>query len=628
VELGGFIPDTRVVLVVPPLAHLSWPSLGVHAIQSSALAAGHDVGVAYLNLAFGARIGVVEYANLSNAPTDWLLGERLFAKAAFGLDALLVPSFRESLVAHNRSSEGRAERYLDHLSDASGEVWEEWGTQYDHATLAALSDAATALMNEAAGVLASREVQVVGVTTSFDQTNAAIALLSRVKAISPHIVTLMGGANCDGVMAAAVASVAGSAVDHVFQGESDVSFPRFLTESRGPPLIVGEPVADMDSLPCPVLDDYFRALKLVEGMREVSVWLAYETSRGCWWGEKRHCTFCGLNGTGLGFRARTSHRAAADLRHLIDRHSTRLVCMTDNIMPHSYHRTLIPRLTEAVGEAHIFYEQKANLSLEQVAALYAGGVRVIQPGIESLSTAVLQRMRKGVLARQNLALLRYCRSVGVIVKWNLLYGFPGESRDPYVSMRDLMPLISHLPPPHVLTHLSIDRFSPYFDQPERYGISMLRPLPAYEEVFPPFARLHNLAYHFVGEWDAESLDDPPLMAQLWNLVRSWRNAWAKAPAPALQIHPAGPGQWVLADTRGGEPRSLWLGDAQAAAVAVGGPKERVVAADWAIRNQLAVELDGWCVPLAVAPPEVLMGLERRFRVSDAADEEWITVLGR
>ena len=31
-----------------------------------------------------------------------------------------------------------------------------------------------------------------------------------------------------------------------------------------------------------------------------------ETSRGCWWGERSHCTFCGLNGMGMTYRSKNS----------------------------------------------------------------------------------------------------------------------------------------------------------------------------------------------------------------------------------------------------------------------------------------------------------------------------------
>jgi len=50
------------------------------------------------------------------------------------------------------------------------------------------------------------------------------------------------------------------------------------------------------------------------------LWLPYEGSRGCWWGEKHHCTFCGINGQGMEFRARSADRVIADLRTLVQRH--------------------------------------------------------------------------------------------------------------------------------------------------------------------------------------------------------------------------------------------------------------------------------------------------------------------
>ena len=33
-----------------------------------------------------------------------------------------------------------------------------------------------------------------------------------------------------------------------------------------------------------------------------------ETARGCWWGERQHCTFCGLNGATMAFRSKTPER--------------------------------------------------------------------------------------------------------------------------------------------------------------------------------------------------------------------------------------------------------------------------------------------------------------------------------
>ncbi len=39
------------------------------------------------------------------------------------------------------------------------------------------------------------------------------------------------------------------------------------------------------------------------------IFVPYETSRGCWWGQKKHCTFCGLNPLGMNYRAKSPERA-------------------------------------------------------------------------------------------------------------------------------------------------------------------------------------------------------------------------------------------------------------------------------------------------------------------------------
>src|SRR5207249_717113 len=145
--------------------------------------------------------------------------------------------------------------------------------------------------------------------------------------------------------------------------------------------------------------------------------------------------------------------------------------MSDNIMPHSYFRTVLPQLALIQPKAEIFYEQKANLTLQKVRALARAGITRIQPGIEALSTALLRRMDKGITARQNVALLRYCRSLGVTCHWQLLYDLPGDSIGEYEETFDLIQLVTHLPPPGGMSRLAIDRFSPYFADPSRFDIS-------------------------------------------------------------------------------------------------------------------------------------------------------------
>ena len=617
------LPDAEVLLVVPPLAHLTWPSLGVHVLQACARAAGFRVAVLYANVLYAAQVGALRYADLANAPTDWLLGERLFARAAFasGPFGYATADFRQAVEAHNAVARRAAEQYLDHLSDATGELYARADTRYAWEDLEHAEAEAVELSEHLAAAVAARGYPIVGASTTFDQTAASIALLDRVKAHRPGTRTLLGGANCEGPMATGVRSLS-DAVDHVFSCESEGVFLDFLRawrqgEPPEDPILRGSPCTDLDALPTPDFADYFdQVARWLPEVEQAPLWVSYETSRGCWWGQKNHCTFCGLNGLGMGFREKSADKVIDELTTILAAAPTRRVAMTDNIMPFRYHTTLVPRLPAEVPDLHVFYEQKANLTLGQVKALWDAGSRTIQPGIEALDTDLLRLMRKGVHARQNVALLRYARSVGMALKWNLLWGFPGDEAESYRRSLELVPLIRHLCPPNALTHLALDRFSPYFEHPEDWGVRDLRPLAAYGQVFPPDGDLDALAYHFESAYDSGSDAATELMAALNREVWRWREAWEGDPRrrPALQVRRIAPGRYALIDTRGlGRSPSVFLGEAQAEAVLVGGPRDKVSEAAWALRNGYAVDRDGWCVPLATAPFALLEELEGRRR---------------
>ena len=317
------------------------------------------------------------------------------------------------------------------------------------------------------------------------------------------------------------------------------------------------------------------------------------------------------------FRQKSAERVVADLKGLLGPHPSRMVCMVDNIMPHGYFRTLLPRLADELPGLHVFYEQKANLSLDQVIALMDAGVKVIQPGIEALSTPLLKRMDKGVTARQNLALLRHARSVGLALNWNLLYAFPGDSAAEYRDMLDLFPLIRHLPPPTGTSRLSIDRFSPYFFDAERYGVANLRPMRSYAEVFPDHADRESLAYHFEADYASGCLEEPGLVAALNAEVESWIDAWARpdvAP-PVLSLSRIGEDAFLLLDTRGldGTRPIRFLDGSSAGLLLRGVPTSRRAEAAWAVEGKLLAPLDGWLEPLATGGVEVLREFEAPAR---------------
>ena len=76
------------------------------------------------------------------------------------------------------------------------------------------------------------------------------------------------------------------------------------------------PLRQLDDLPTPDYTEYFERAERARtapptGQRRI--WIPFESARGCWWGAKHHCTFCGLNGTTMQFRSKSPQRVADEL---------------------------------------------------------------------------------------------------------------------------------------------------------------------------------------------------------------------------------------------------------------------------------------------------------------------------
>jgi ribosomal peptide maturation radical SAM protein 1 len=625
-QLESALRRADVLIIVPPFANLDRPSLAAHLLQSIAGRAGIEVAVLYANVLLAATMGVDNYAAICRAPPHQLLGERFFARSAYGLAPL-----------------GEGVEELAGFAMIVGTEWAGEGTPnvpfpgelpLPLDRLRELEALVPSWLDTVATAVAQLPVRVVGCTTTFEQTAASFALLARIKQTCPEIVTIIGGANCEGVMAEGMASLDPSRqiVDFIFSGESEGTFLAFLNDLRAGKLpatriIRGEPLVNLDDLPTSEFTDYYeqrdRFLRHLPPPSR-SVVLPYETSRGCWWGQKHHCTFCGLNGEGMAFRRKSPDKVIRELRALLQRYPCRQVAMADNIMPRDYFRTLLPVLAQDPLPVQLFYEQKANLTLNDVVLLKRAGITAIQPGIESLSSSLLKLMVKGVSSRQNIALLRYARSVGLDMYWNLLWGFPGDQLEAYQETLALLPLLHHLEPPQGLCHVTIDRFSPYFDDAARYGITKIRPFAAYSTVLPKYAEVEKIAYHFIGEYACGSHDDLGVIQSIAQELTRWQSKWApgRHDRPVLSMTRQ-QNRYIVIDTRGVDPtRRVQEFDKTTAALIMAarpyasGEDPRI---DLAIEHRLGVLLDSCYVPLATAEPELLAELaedRREWRVEN------------
>lgn len=544
----------RVALVVMPFASTLAPSIQIGLLQRLAERAGHRCESFYLNLELAARLGFDPYEQLAHLPLP-LLGEWLFTTAAFDEEAA------------DRQSEFLSTFDLERIEARVGMDRKELVEFKQHG--------AREFIEQMVHKFALHEFDVVGLSSVFQQTVPSLALARRIKECQPKVVTIFGGANFQGEMGLELVRRLDS-VDWVSVGEADDSFPAFLNaiasgaDPADIPNIAGglksavrvpslRPMTEeLDRLPTPKYDDFFsRAedLQLASRIR-AEIDLPIEASRGCWWGAKHHCTFCGLDPAAMKFRAKSADRVLAELTEQAARHATFKFLTTDAIVDLDFFKTLFPTLVDRGIQLELFFEVKSNIGRDKLRVMRQAGVGRIQPGIESLSTEVLRLMNKGVTGIQNINFLRWSRYYNFDVDWNLIWGFPGETPQSYDALARLVPQLLHLTPPANMGPVQMHRFSPMFRERERFPVRFRRAEQGYRYVFPRSIDVDAVAYYFDYEFEQKLPSET--YVPLSDAVETWRARWKTESAPYLQYRYS-PGVVQIHDGRkGGTSREYTL----------------------------------------------------------------------
>ncbi|MCM2255466.1 MAG: RiPP maturation radical SAM C-methyltransferase [Vicinamibacteria bacterium] len=513
----------KVALVHPPFAPAGVPSLGLGLLHAGVRARGLECRTFYWGLDLVPEFPGAprERADLYDALTSRRFhpfNEWIFAGALHG-DALPAqqPALQQAYFARHGDAPA---------SIARGRA------------ILALRERAVEWVEAMAERLSGFDV--VGLASTFFQNVPALALAKRLKALRPQQHVVLGGANADGGMGRALLELF-PFLDAVFEGEVDHAFPDYVRRRadgqatddvaglvrRGPdgqPLTgpAAVPLADLDSLPVPDFDDYVEAFTR-SGLGETrELTLALESSRGCWWGERQHCTFCGLNASGMGYRTKSPERFFDEVTAVVERHRVGHLLMTDNILAPRYDERFAEWTARRGVRVQFFYEIKANVRRAQAERLVAAGITAVQPGIESLSARLLQQIRKGVTPLQNVAFLKHARELGLLPAYNLLVGIPGEHADDYAPLRELLPKLAHLHPPAAVAPVEFHRFSPYQREPQAFGLE-LRPAADYHFLHP-FGddALARIGYFFE---DVRGAQLGPHVREFAQAVMAWCAAW-------------------------------------------------------------------------------------------------------
>jgi ribosomal peptide maturation radical SAM protein 1 len=523
--------DFKVALIAMPFVSYHRPSIQLGLLKAIADSYGFPITTFHLNLDFAHQIGTELYELLCDF-RGHLLGDWLFAKAAFG----------------------------DAIPDDSGFLQLK-GLYFDK-TLATLVEDRQRLdklrLEQIPAYIEKlmldtdwSQFKVIGFTSTFQQNTASFALASAIKRRHPGVTMVFGGANFEGEMGQELTRTV-DCIDYAVIGEGDKAFPEFLIalqEGRDPTQIRGvvarrngrvtnlnsrPPLRTLDELPTPDYTEFFERagnLGLLPTDPTERILIPFESSRGCWWGEKHQCTFCGLNGTGIVYRVKSPQKVLAELDELAKYYPKTVLEAVDNILDMSYITTVFQKLSETKPGYELFYEVKANLSKEHLKVLQNGGVIRIQPGIESLNSHVLKLMRKGISASQNVNAIRWSRYFNIGVGWNMLWGFPGETEQDYREQAALIPNLIHLFPPDGYGRIWMERFSPIYFEKENFPTRYIKPEASYGYIYPKEVNLEKIAYFFDYEFE-EKLPDNTYKC-LVQALEAWQEAWKQPEKPRL-----------------------------------------------------------------------------------------------
>jgi ribosomal peptide maturation radical SAM protein 1 len=519
----------QVALVNMPFSYSKYPSIQLGTLSALLKSKGVPVDCHHLNVRFAHKIGVPLYETICEKRA--LFGEWIFSYLLFRENPKRAeyPRLFKPVFEQVAKESGHPASFFEEMAVRTAPQFLTWAlTAIDWG-----------------------QYKVVGFTSTFDQNVASLTMAKLIKDLYPDVTIVFGGANYDGEMGMEYFR-AFPFIDHVVVGEGEEVFPelvRYLLTGKvgavpsGVTYREGTAIAftpnhslfsDFAKTGPPDYDDYYHLLaELGDAAQGLDRILLYEGSRGCWWGEKHHCTFCGLNAQSMKFRAKSPEQAAREMAYLSSRYDTARFRLVDNIIDLKYIENLFGRLAADHCDLDVFIETKSNLQKSQIRTLAAGGVKCMQPGLESLSVNQLQAMDKGVTPMQNIICLKWSAYYRIAVSWNILLGFPGETNADYRRQIDLIPSLFHLHPPEGAGKFWLQRFSPYYTKPHDYGVRITGPWAAYEYVYD--ARqidVKKIAYDFEYELDNWNVEQQ-IYQELVDLVQEWQRLAGSNDRPFL-----------------------------------------------------------------------------------------------
>ncbi len=552
-----------------PFGEVNYPSLGLTQLKSvieEEFEGVFEVKIIYLNHDFAAQMGLEQYQKIVSGPTMQtadLMQERYYANAGDWLFRQLafpeLPDNADAYFSRFFSKNQSYSAYLRSLRDKLYDILIGFFEMYRF-----------------------QDADIIGFTSMFQQQLPVIAMSRIIKNLSPHVITFAGGSNF-AYPAAEIFARYVQCIDYIFSGPGLISVPKFLRciVSNQPEKIkaiqgiypagelhkkeIAEHLCsgeerDINQVVYLDYSDFLdsAAKHFPEGQLKPE--LFFETSRGCWWGEKMKCTFCDYNGKSMKFRSMDSDKAQSYLESLIKYlpYVVRLRAV-DGILPKNYIGELFPKINQNKN-MHMFYEVKVGHSREEIKLIAQAGIDYIQAGIESLHTPSLKKMKKGTTVFENIRFLKDCDLFGIRVLWNLLTGIPDEDQEVYLFYKKNLQLFYHLPAPTGLWAISYDRDCDYVVNSQKYNLKLHPDIHQLQYLYPfTTEELERIAYFYLNEENSKifSLQRMKKIYQINDLIQKWKECRDNQKFPAALYIEKG-NEIYIVDTRYNIPRKLQI----------------------------------------------------------------------
>ncbi|HID70907.1 MAG TPA: RiPP maturation radical SAM protein 1 [Desulfobacterales bacterium] len=373
---------------------------------------------------------------------------------------------------------------------------------------------------------------LIGFSICFNQLISSLTAASRIKKLYPELPIVFGGSGCVGEIGKSLLHNFPH-IDYVISGEGEEALQQLCHALKSPADAGALPsriltkkaqglvksncagIEDINSLPVPDFAPYFREMHKIFPQQPFVPVLPVEFSRGCWWNK---CTFCNLNLQWCGYRWKTAQNMLEEVKQQSSQYQCLDFCFTDNALPPKEADIFFTSLAKEKTNFDFFAEVRVITDPDKPRLYRLGGLSTVQVGIESLSTSLLKKMKKGATAIENIAAMRQSAEAGIALDGNLIIEFPGSTEK---EVQETLNNLDFVLPFFPLASASffLGHGSPVAADPGRYGILAVTHHNGNKKLFPE-KLLKNLTM-LIKDYRGDRV----LQRKNWKEVSEKINAW-------------------------------------------------------------------------------------------------------